>query len=123
MQATESKQSAYIKTLTICLIIAVYTFCFYYFSLQHHRWFDETQAWLIAQNNSWSTLWRALSFEGHPILWYAIIYFPSKLWSFSVLSVLSTSIFFVSCFYVFFKSPFPMVFKILLPLNYYFFYI
>lgn len=122
MRVIENKQLIQLKMFVTCLTIALYLICFYYFSLHHNRWFDETQAWLIAQSNSISSLWAALSFEGHPFLWYAIIYIPSKFFSISILSVIATIIYALSCSYIFFKSPFPLIFKIILPLNYYFFY-
>lgn len=122
MNTLENKQLTQTRTVVLCLIMMLYVFIFYYFSMHHHRWFDETQAWQIAQSNSISEIWKALSFEGHPFLWYLVIYIPSKLFDISILSAITATIYALSCFYIFFKSPFPLIYKIILPLNFYFFY-
>jgi len=47
-------------------------------TLHHEMWRDELQAWLIALNtHSIPQLVHALSYEGHPALWYLLLWIPS----------------------------------------------
>jgi len=47
-------------------------------TLRHEMWRDEVQAWLIALNtHSIPQLVHALSYEGHPALWYLLLWIPS----------------------------------------------
>lgn len=39
----------------------------------HEPWRDETQAWLMARDMSFSELWRNAGMEGHPIGWHLLI--------------------------------------------------
>lgn len=43
--------------------------------LRHEMWCDEFQGWLIARNShSLANLFVNLKYEGHPALWYLILY-------------------------------------------------
>lgn len=45
---------------------------------RHVMWFDELQAWLIARDsNSVANLFYNLRNEGHPALWYLLLYIPA----------------------------------------------
>lgn len=47
---------------------------------RHEMWEDELQAWLIARDsNSLPELFRNLHYEGHPLLWYLILYIPAHI--------------------------------------------
>jgi len=50
---------------------------------RHELWYDEMQAWLIARDtHSLPGLFQALRYEGHPALWYLVLFIPSHLtWS------------------------------------------
>ena len=49
---------------------------------RHEMWIDEAQAWLIARDShSLPALFHALRYEGHPALWYLILYIPAHLWA------------------------------------------
>lgn len=48
---------------------------------RHEMWSDEIQAWLIARDShSILSLIRDLRYEGHPALWYVVLYLPAHLW-------------------------------------------
>ncbi len=48
----------------------------------HEMWPDEIQSWLIAsQSASLTELFDNLEYEGHPALWYLILYLPSRIWN------------------------------------------
>lgn len=49
-------------------------------TMRHEMWRDELQAWLIARDShSLLQLFHALHYEGHPALWYLLLYIPSHL--------------------------------------------
>ena len=44
-------------------------------TLHHAMWFDEVQAWLLVRDsNSLAALFHHLHYEGHPALWYLLLY-------------------------------------------------
>src|SRR6478672_2729153 len=46
---------------------------------QHELWRDEAKAWLIARHShSLIDLFNNRRYEGHPVLWYALLYFASR---------------------------------------------
>lgn len=53
----------------------------YWTSIAHHTmFFDEVNAWAIsAASPTLSKLFYYVHFEGHPWLWYFILWFPSRL--------------------------------------------
>lgn len=49
---------------------------------RHEMWRDELQAWLIARDShSIFQLIHALSYEGHPALWYLLLWIPAHTWA------------------------------------------
>ncbi|MBI5248355.1 MAG: hypothetical protein HY912_02575 [Desulfomonile tiedjei] len=47
--------------------------------LNHEMWRDELQAWLIVKDSpDLKTVLQTIKFEGHPGLWYSLLYFLSK---------------------------------------------
>lgn len=53
----------------------------YWFNIAHHTlFFDEVNAWAIsAASPDLKTLFHFVHFEGHPWLWYFVLWFPSRL--------------------------------------------
>jgi hypothetical protein len=57
------------------LIIVAAFFCAGLFGILHHEmWRDELQAWLIARDTNLLVSRHALGYDGHPILWYLVLY-------------------------------------------------
>lgn len=92
--------------------------------LNHEMWRDELQPWgIVTHSSSFQSLLSNIKYEGHPILWFAILWSTSKITSnpFSiqlinyVLSLCTIAI-------VVFKSPFSSREKLLIIFGYYFFY-
>lgn len=84
-----------IFAIIVTLIYAIVTSIIAYY---YKDWRDEAQSWLLCKNLSFIDLLKQLKVEGHPFLWYAIIYPFIKLgcsikieniisWIFSVISV------------------------------------
>lgn len=59
-------------------VFSVYTILLALITFHHEMWRDELQAWLIARDtHSISQLVHALSYEGHPALWYLLLWIPA----------------------------------------------
>jgi hypothetical protein len=85
-------------------------------SWYHEPWADEAQAWLLCRDSSLlELLWERLRYEGHPSLWYLILYVPSKLLPYGSMRVIAVLIFTTSIAVVVFRSPFPRSIAALLP--------
>jgi len=91
-------------------------------AIAHHEpWADEAQHWQLARNVSLHDLFFTyLHYEGHPILWYALLRFLSLAgvsytgmhWVAGAIGVAGTAFFL-------FLSPFPKYLKVLLPFTYF----
>lgn len=87
----------------------------------HEPWRDEAQIWLIVDNLSYFDVLKQLPSEGHPPLWYSMVFLLAKMglpyksmFVFHTLIVLGVAYLFI------FKSPFPWYFKISTLCGYYF---
>ncbi|MBF0466000.1 MAG: hypothetical protein HQK88_17120 [Nitrospirae bacterium] len=67
------------KRLSLLLSLVFLTVSLY--SVSHHEmWRDELQAWMIAlSSNSFSELFLNIKYEGHPSLWFIILYLVKHL--------------------------------------------
>ncbi|WP_192821722.1 hypothetical protein [Rufibacter sp. LB8] len=87
----------------------------------HELWFDETEPWLLAlYSDSYADLLYNKRFEGHPNLWYSVLYgvtaFTSNLTALQV----TQGFFAVGFVYVFLRyAPFPRTFRLLFCFGYY----
>lgn len=100
------KNKAGVLILILWLIIAVYT------GLKHEMWRDEAQAWCIVRDNTPLDIFKITSLEGHPLLWYILIFPFAKLG----ISPVSMNVFtfftvFAAAFLFVFKSPFSTLIK------------
>lgn len=89
--------------------------------LNHEMWRDELQAWLSAQNSSSITsLFDNIKYDGHPWLWYIILYFLSRVTEQPAIMQLFHIIVATATTYVFAKySPFTKFQKVLFVLGYF----
>jgi hypothetical protein len=91
------------------IIISIVLMCF------HEPWRDEAQVWLYVRDNSLWGLFTHLHFEGHPFVWFLLVFPLAKLGlpyaSMFVLCLILSS---VTVWLIAFKSPFHYVVKILI---------
>ncbi len=100
------------QKLFSAVILIIYAVVTYIGVLFHEHWYDEAQAWLIVRDNDFAGILDMLKFEGHPPLWYFILFPFVKLgMSFAALSVISWSISVVTAWLVLKKAPFHLGFK------------
>jgi len=64
------------KKITLPFILSFTFFCLGLIAiLRHGMWLDELQAWTIARDNvSLLSLLTAIKYDGHPALWYILLY-------------------------------------------------
>lgn len=98
------------------LLLSAYTI------IHHEMWGDEIHSWNIAKGSTdFSNLLHNIRYEGHPSVWYIILWTLSKfthnlVWVQAVHWLIAS----LSVFLILFFSPLPVVSKILLPFGYYF---
>lgn len=91
----------------------------------HEPWFDESQAWVLAKNASWSDiLFYFPHYEGHPPLWHIILKLVSctGLSFVTAMNAVQVIMYSAAVILLEFKSPFKPILKITLPLGYFFLY-
>ena len=107
----------YISVLTLYAAASIYLmFC-------HEAWRDESQAWVLAKQLSWTQLPQLCASEGHPCLWFYLIKISIVLGlPFKYFSILSITFMTLAAGLFLFKSDFHWVSKILIILSPLFFY-
>ena len=92
---------ANITFLFIWLFITVFTM------FHHEIWRDEAQAWCICRDLSIIDIWKTIRIEGHPIVWYLILFPFAKLgFPVEVMQIVSLVFVLFAVIFVIFKSPF-----------------
>ncbi len=97
----------------IILLMWSLTICF---SILHHEiWRDEAQAWCIVRDLGLFDILKMSKTEGHPLLWYLIL-FPAAKTGLSVISmqIISFILIFISVCFLLFKSPFNKFEKLII---------
>jgi hypothetical protein len=106
-------------------IAELITFCMYAGLLAwaipyHEPWADEAQAWQIARTLSFRQILPALSFEGHPGLWYLVLRLLSRLHvSYAGMHWIAAAVASAGVAVLLIASPFPRFIKLLLPFTFY----
>lgn len=89
--------------------------------LHHEMWRDEYQAWLIARNShSVSDLFANFKYEGHPFLWFFILYviniFTSDIFYMQLIHIIVAA---ATVYLVLRYAPFSRFHKLLFPFGYF----
>lgn len=98
-----------ILLLILWLILTCLSLCF------HEVWRDEAQAWCIVRDSNFIDICKMARIEGHPFLWYLILFIPAKM-GFSVFSmqVISLLLVFAAVCLILFKSAFNKFEKLII---------
>lgn len=101
------------KNTAVCgAIFALYALLTLIGALNHELWYDEAQAWTIARDNTIGGIFHQLGYEGHPPLWYLILYvFAHTGFECTVIPIVSWVITASAAAVVMFKSPFHAAIK------------
>lgn len=109
--------------------ILLVTFFFYAAALvlsisNHEMWGDEIHSWNIAKgSHSYIDLLRNSRFEGHPPVWYSILWMISKFThNLTYVQIVHGLIASATVGVILFRSPIHLLAKILIPFGYYFLY-
>jgi len=89
--------------------------------LNHEMWRDEFEPWLIARNaNSFIQLYENWRYEGHPLLWYLLLYILTRISTNPVLMQLLHISFATASVYLFSRfNGFSILQKTLFAFGYY----
>ncbi|MGN0675779.1 MAG: hypothetical protein ACI4KG_08490 [Oscillospiraceae bacterium] len=99
------------KVVNICILLA-FAILTLIGAINHELWFDEAQAWTIARDNNISGIFDQLKYEGHPPLWYLILYVFSHLgFSCDIIPLISWFFTVAAAAIIMFKSPFSTITK------------
>jgi hypothetical protein len=89
----------------------------------HEMWRDELQAWLLARDSTWATLFANAAYEGAPPLWHIALKLLTLVGDTPALMQFLNGFFATATFAAFvYLSPFTKTQKMLLAFNYYLFY-
>lgn len=104
------------EIVTLCLYMGLLAW-----AIPHHKpWADEAQAWQIARTLPLGQIFRLLSYEGHPGLWYLCLWVLSRLHvSYFGMRCFAAAIGFLGVAVLVTTSPFPRFIKLLLPFTFY----
>ena len=112
-----SRRFGYLEAGVFALYCAVLTVVL----PNHEKWADETQAWLLASENStWQILRYRLHYEGTPPIWHLLLHLLSRLHgNISAMGWMGAA-FAAAGIFVFLKaSPFPRVIRVLAPFTFF----
>ena len=115
---TPFQQSILWGVFVLYLIVTGYTI------LQHEMWGDEIHSWNIAKGSvSYADLIYNTRYEGHPPVWYTILWTISKFThETAYVQMIHWFIAALIVFLVLFFSPMPLLSRVLIPFGYYFMY-
>ena len=109
----------YIKKNKFNLItIIIYSIITLVLISYHENWRDEAQSWLIARDLNLIDLFKQLKYEGHPCLWYLILFPFAKLgFPYITENLISWIIMNITVWIILNKAPFDKWIKILFILS------
>ena len=97
------------------IVITFYSIITFIILWFHESWRDEAQAWLIAKNLNIFGIFKQLTFEGHPPLWYLILHPFARIGlPYQTTKIISWAISVMSSIFILWKSPFNKKTKVLL---------
>lgn len=89
----------------------------------HEPWRDEAQSWLIVKNLDFIGVFKKLPSEGHPPVWYLVIFPFAKLgFPYATQNLLSAIIMIAAVYILQFKTKLHPLIKLLIPFTYFFLY-
>ena len=96
-------------------VVGVWLFITVVSLFNHEIWRDEAQAWCMVRDLDLINIFKLIRIEGHPFLWYLIL-FPFAKLGFPVISmqIISLLFVFISILFILFKSPFNKFEKIII---------
>lgn len=104
-------------------VLLIYIAAVLYGIVNHESWGDEAQPWLLVRDNDLIGLFRLLPAEGHPPLWYLIIFpFAHLGLPYTMVKWIAGIIMIAGIYLFFFKVRQNLALKILFPFSYFIIY-
>lgn len=133
MQSSESSSSAWVSLQrylacvragrTEYLLLAGYALVISTLAHLHTFFRDEMQAWVIVRDaGSLGRVFELLHYEGHPALWYLLLYWPARHGFSPMLMVVLNSICAIGFVALILHLHIPRIYKLLLVFSMYFFF-
>ncbi len=120
--ATPAINTSLINKLLISLFI-LYAVGVVFGVISHESWGDEAQPWLLARDASLADLFSILPSEGHPPLWYLVLFPFAKLgFPYETVKWVSAIIMIAAVFILLFRTNANIAIKLFIPFSYFFFY-
>lgn len=92
--------------------------------INHESWADEGQAWLLVEGLDLRGLFGVLPSEGHPPLWYLVLFPFAKLgFPYATVKWVSGLLTIGAMYLLLFRTKVPVLLKLAVPFSYYFFYL
>lgn len=107
---------------TLWVVFFLYILILSYSIFNHELWGDEIHSWnIVKASDSLSDLFANKRYEGHPPVWYILLWGISKFTHDLIfIQLLQFIIASLAVYLLLFKSPIPLIHKILLPFGYFF---
>jgi hypothetical protein len=117
-----TKSSSALNYAILWLTFGLYVFIVAFTMSHHEPWGDEIHSWNIAKaSGSFGDLISNIKYEGHPPLWYFILWLISKFThNLAYVQTAHLLLATASVFILLFFSPFPFFTRLLMPFGYYF---
>lgn len=91
--------------------------------IRHESWADEAQSWLLVKDLSLAELFKVLPSEGHPPLWYLILFPFAKLGApYTIVKWIAAAIMCTAIYLLLFKTKVHILLKLAIPFSVYYFY-
>ena len=122
-QLTAGKTVKKWETAVYTCVLLLYVAANIYLMLFHEAWRDESQAWILAKQLSWTQIPALCASEGHPALWFYLLKITILLGlPFRYFSVISIFFMTAALGIFLFRSDFHVISKLLVVLSPLFFY-
>lgn len=103
------------------IVLVVYALTIFYGISNHEPWRDEAQSWLMVRELSLFDVLRMLPAEGHPPLWYLLIYpFAHAGAPYVVQAYITAAIMIGTVYLLLFRTKLPIYLKLALVFSYFF---
>lgn len=105
------------------ILLAAYTVLTLLLLIFHEPWRDEAQQWLFVKNQSFLSMLSSLHYEGHPALWYLLIWPLTRLgFGYFSVFILHAALVLFCGWLIIYRSPFSPILKFLFLFGYAFGY-
>lgn len=100
-------------------VLVVYAGLIFFGVIHHESWADEAQSWMVTRDNSLVSLFQHLPREGHPPLWYLVLFpFAKAGLPYEIVKIVAACITFAGVYLLMFRTKLPVVLRLLLPFSY-----